>query len=178
VAAGGNVFDKAAKQYFAQHVAATPEAKRRLLMATHLEFIRRYRDDKEIFFGIDYWVNKSINIREVGVYFGDRHKDRFDSKFPYWAGHYSIFEFMTAFSPWLDCEHLEVDEALGGEVDVHTLRVWVNMLGEDYADVEDFFQNGPRERAEPEVPEPNSDTFADEEYNTWAMQRALDRDRS
>jgi Domain of unknown function (DUF4365) len=174
----GNVFDKTAKQYFAQQVAATPEARRRLLMATHLEFIRRYRDEKEIYFEINYWVNKTINIREVGVYFGDRYKDGFDFKFPYWAGHYSIFEFMTQFFPWLDYEHLDVDEALGGEVDVHTLRVWVNSIGEDYVDVENFFQNGPPEREEPEEPEITSDAFTDEEYNNWAMQRALDRDRS
>jgi uncharacterized protein DUF4365 len=173
-----NIFDKTAKQYFENQLAATPQARRRLLMATHLEFIRRYRNEEVIFFEINYWVNKTINIREVGVYFGDRDKDTFDFKFPYWAGHYSIFEFMTEFFPWLDYDHVEVDEALGGEVDVHTLQVWVNKLGEAYADVEEFFEEGAPDRDEPDEPDSNSDAFTDEEYNNWAMQRALDRDRS
>jgi hypothetical protein len=171
-----NVLNASAKQYFEQESSATPEAARRFRMASDLEHIRRFMDEKEIYFELNEWVNKTINMREVGVYFGELDKEKFDFKFPYWAGHYTVFEFMSLAFPWLDYEHLETTEGLDGEVDVHSLLVSVNDLGKAYAAAEEFFENGLPERDEPEAPEISSDAFTEEEANEHAMQRAIERD--
>jgi hypothetical protein len=97
-------------------------------------------------------VHKTLNIRNVGIYFKELGKEKFDMSIPYWGGPYTVFEFMTEAFPWLDYEHLESEETLGGEVEVHTLHVWVNDLGKAYVAVEDYFENGPVEREEPDSP--------------------------
>ena len=82
---------------------------------------------------------------------------------------------MNAF-PWLDYEHMETEEGLGGEVEVHTLRVWVNDFGKAFLTVEEFYANGPAEREEPADPRIPNDAFTQEEAGEFAMQGATDRD--
>lgn len=146
-----NTLDASAKRYFENQSTSTPDAARRLRMASDLANIRLFIEQGEIYCEINDWVNKTLNIREVGIYFKEYGKEKFDLKIPYWGGPYTVFEFMTEAFPWLDYEHVESEETLGGEVEVHTLRVWVNDLGKAFAAVEDYFENGPLDREEPDL---------------------------
>jgi hypothetical protein len=110
-----NVLNASAKQYFERELASDPEAIRRFNMAFDLELMRKL-NGREVYFEVNDWVNKSLNIRDVGVMFDEAEKDAPDFMIPLWAPCSSLFDFMSRFFPWLDYEYLEViDEmAIGG----------------------------------------------------------------
>ena len=115
-------------------------------------------------------MNKSLNIRDVGVMFDETDKDPPDFMVRIWTPADSLFDFMSRYFPWLDYEYLEVIEALGGEAEVHSLRVWLNDLGKQYLAVESYFANGAHERDEPHTPDwgqteydPDWEAFSDDE---------------
>lgn len=171
-----NVLDKTAKQYFEREVAADPESIRRFNMAFDLKIMRQINVKDTTYFEINWWVNKQLNMRDVGVMFDEPGKDEPDLKIPLWAPAQNMLEFMTRYFPWLDYEYNEISDPTGGEVQVHSIRVWLNDLGKSYLAVEDYFSNGLPEREEPEVPEISSDAFSDEEAEEYGYQRAMDRD--
>jgi hypothetical protein len=146
-----NVLNGAAKEYFARELASDPEAIRRFNMAFDLDLMKKL-EGREVYFEVNDWVNKSLKFRDIGVMFDEFGKDEPDFMIYLWAPARDLFDFMNRFFPWLDYEYLEVTDAIGGEVAVHTIEVWVNELGKHYLAVENYFVEGPPERAEPTLP--------------------------
>jgi hypothetical protein len=112
-------------------------------------------NDREVYFEVNEWVNKSLRFRDVGVFFDGYGKDTPDFMIRMWVVALTLHEFMSKTFPWLDYDHVDTEEALAGEVEVHTLQVRVNAIGTSYLRVEDYFKNGL-----PDLPE---DEFLDYE---------------
>ncbi len=150
-----NILDERSKAFLAEGMASDPESVRRFHLAFDFPMMQRLIDKEEVYFEVNEWVNKSLNIRDIGVFFdqiGGNGKPEF--MIPSWTPARSFAEFLNDHYPWLDHEHIESDEALGGEVEVHTLRVWVNDLGKHYVALEEFYANG---RPEPDEHEGTDD---------------------
>jgi len=72
-------------------------------------------------------------------------KDAPDFMIRAWRPARSLTEFMHEYFPWLEWDYLdsdEADEALGGEVKVHSLQVRLSDLGEQYVAVEEYCAEG------------------------------------
>jgi hypothetical protein len=63
-------------------------------------------NDREVYFEVNELVNKSLRFRDAGVFFDEYGKDKPDFMIRMW-----------------------VEEAIDGEVEFHTLQVWVNDIG-------------------------------------------------
>ncbi len=145
-----NILNVQNKHYLSEGIASDPEAIRRFNLAFDLPMMRRLKD-RDVYLEVNEWVNKSLNIRDVGVFFDEAEKDKPDFMIRIWVPARNVSDFMQRHFPWLDCEYLEVIDGLDGEVEVHSLRVWVNELGKQYIAVEDYCVNGPPEREELEL---------------------------
>ena len=60
-------------------------------------------EEKDVYFLIDDWVNKSLNIRGIGVCYDDPKSDA-DLGFNIWAAT-SVHEVMDFYFPWLAYEY-------------------------------------------------------------------------
>jgi hypothetical protein len=154
VVPGGNVLNASAKTFIVDGIAADDESIRRFNMAFDLDTMEML-NDREVYFEVNEWVNKSLRFRDVGVFFDEYGKDKPDFMIRMWVAALTLHEFMSKTFPWLGYDHVGTEEALAGEVEVHTLEVWVNDIGTGYLRVEDYFKNGL-----PDVPE---DKFLDYE---------------
>ncbi len=159
-----NVLNRSAKQFFEKEIAADAESIRRFNMAFDLDLMKKLLD-KEVYFEVNDWVNKSVNIRDIGVMFDETGKSEPDFMIRLWSPAPSLFSFMTRYFPWLDYEYAEeIEDAIAGEVVVHVIRVWVNDLGKQFLAVEQYFVEGPPEREEPLSP-------AAQAYLDWENER-------
>lgn len=150
-----NILDERSKVFLSEGMASDPESVRRFNLAFDFPMMQRLIDKEEVYFEVNEWVNKTLNIRDIGVFFDEiGEKGKPDFMIRLWTPAQGIAEFLNEHYPWLDHEHIESDEALGGEVEVHTLRVWVNDLGKQYVALEEFYANG---RPEPEESETHDD---------------------
>lgn len=142
-------------------------------MAFDKDTIEQFAAKDEIYFQINDWVNKTLNIRDVAVFFDEEGKYKPDQMISLWAPARGYADFMTRYFPWLDFEHIETEETLGFEVEVHTLYVSVNDLGKAYLAVEEYFTHGSLEPTEPLVSDSElSDTNSQEEL----IRRVINRD--
>jgi hypothetical protein len=147
-----NVLNRSAKQFFEKEIAADAESIRRFNMAFDCHLMKNLLN-KEVYFEVNDWVNKSLNIRDIGVMFDETGKSKPDFMIRIWSPARSLFSFMTRYFPWLDYEYAEEPEdAIAGEVVVHVIRVWVNDLGNKFLALEQYFTEGPPEREEPLTP--------------------------
>jgi hypothetical protein len=145
-----NVLDERSRAFLSEGMASDPEAVRRFNLAFDFPMMQRLIDKDGVYFEINEWVNKSLNFRDIGVYF-DEIGDEPEFMIRLSTPARSVAEFLNDHYPWLDHEHIETDEALGGEVEVHTLRVWVNELGKQYVALEEYYANGLSEPDEHEA---------------------------
>lgn len=147
-----NVLDERSKAFLSEGIASDPEFVRRFNLAFDFPMMQRLIDKEEVYFEVNEWVNKTLNMRDIGVYFdeiGGNREPEFMIRV--WTPARGISEFVNDHYPWLDHELIETNEALGGEVEVHTLHVWVNELGKQYIALEEFYANGLPERDEHEA---------------------------
>jgi hypothetical protein len=112
--------------------------------------MRRLKD-REVYFEVNEWVNKSLNFRDVGVFFDETGKDLPDFVIRAWRPARDVAEFMREYFPWLQWDHIETIEGLGGEVEVHSLQVRLNDLGKQYVAVEEYCIDGLPEPEELEI---------------------------
>jgi len=175
----GNVLDAQSKHYLSEGIASDPESIRRFNFAFDLPTMRLLQGKDEIYFEINDWVNKSLNIRDVEVYFDERGRKSPDFVIPVTAPMRNYVDFMLYYFPWLDFIHLETEETASAEIEVHALQVWVNDLGKSYIAIEDFFVNGrpePEEPDESENEEPRDEAEAD--WDAPWVADAIKRDQS
>jgi hypothetical protein len=170
-----NILNAEARRYFATEIAADPESIRRFNLAIDYADMKRFAG-REVFFKIDEWVNKSLNMRDVEVYFDDPNKHPPDHVFHFWTPAPSVEAYMAKYFPWLDFDYADETEEIAGEVEVHTLSVQLNSIAESFMTLEEYYANGASEQEPPEVPEYAFDD--EEELNFIHMQRAIDRDTS
>lgn len=154
-----NVLNRSAKKFFEKEVANDAESIRRFNMAFDLDLMKKLLD-KEVYFEGNDWVNKSLNIRDIGVIFDEPGKSEPDFMIRIWSPAPSLFSFMDHYFPWLDYEYVEMSDAIAGEVVVHTISVRVNELGRQFLAVEQYFAEGPPVRDEPLTP-------AAQDYLDW-----------
>ena len=120
------------------------------------------------------WVNKSLSIRGVQIYFDDKDKQEPDMELGYWAAGYSNHECMQRWFPWLDYEYAEPIENHAGEIDSYVYLITINEHGKAFMALEEFFRTGEPVQEEPEPPRSDSDyDYYDEEE---IYRRAVERD--
>jgi len=172
----GNVLNASAKTFIADGVASDDESIRRFNMAFDLDTMEML-NDREVYFEVNEWVNKSLRFRDVGVFFDEPGKDKPDFMIRMWVAALTLHEFMSKTFPWLDYDHVDTDEGISGEVEVHTLQVCVNDIGKSYLKVEDYFKNGPPDPPEDEPLDDEPPEDDESEAAFWA-ERAAERDKS
>ena len=102
------------------------------------EFKRR-----EVYFRFDVWVNKTLNIRGIDVYYDDYSKPKPDFGIGVWAVHGDVPDLMERYFPWLDYGYFEDVEDIAGEIESHVIYVELNKYALAYLELERFFADGP-----------------------------------
>jgi hypothetical protein len=171
-----NILDQKAKHFLSEGIASDDESGRRFQFAIDVDLMRVFQEKEAIFFVFDRWVNKSLSIRGINVYYDDYSKKGSDLDFPYWAAGYSIYEFMRSRFPWLEYEYADDPEDHSGEVETHVLSVNLSDMATKFLEVEEFFKTGEPFQEEPDYPSAG-EYFSEEELDNEAMQRAIERDR-
>lgn len=141
-----NILSHDSKQFLAEGIANDPESLRRFYFAADLERMKKYQN-LEVFFKIDVWVNKHLNIRGIDIYYDDPTKDEPDDAITVWAVLGDIHEIMGRFFPWLEYDEEEVDD-IAGEIESHLLSVGLNKYAKMYLKLEEFFKHEPEEEFE------------------------------
>jgi hypothetical protein len=170
-----NILNAKAKRYMSQGIASDDASGRRFHFAIDVDLMTVFEKKEAVFFVFDLWVNKSLSIRGIQVYYDDHSKAEHDLDFPYWAAGYSIYEFMRSRFPWLEYEYADDPEDHAGEVETHVLLVNLSEIAKKFLEVEEFFKTGEPFQDEPDYPS-SGDYLSEEELNEQAMQRAIDRD--
>jgi hypothetical protein len=147
-----NILDKKAKTFFEAGIARDDEAMRRFRFAVDLDTMKVFAEHEEVYLRMDRWVNKSLSIRGVQVYFDEKDKSEPDMELGYWAAGYSNHECMQRWFPWLDYEYAEPIENHAGEVDSYVYLVSLNQHAKAFMALEEFFQTGEPAQEEPEPP--------------------------
>jgi hypothetical protein len=146
-------------------------ALRKLRLTLDLPLIREFASKPEVYFSIDEWVNKSLGMRDVSVYFNSDNIDdgEPDHVIGAWYPTHSISEYMANVWPWLSYEYIDDMPERSGyeEVEAHKINVVLNDLGKAFLTLEDYYANG-ADVIEPEYPEPELEYDPDaEEYYAW-----------
>lgn len=173
----GNTLTSAAKSFFAEGIPSDFPSIRRASMALDYEIMLIVRDNPTVYFEVEDWVNKSLNIRGIKVFIDDYTKDEPDLDIQVMAPARGLDDLIYSHYPWLDYDHVETEETMSAEVDVHILEVRLSDLGKSYLTVEDYFVNG---RAWPELDE-SEPKVGDPEREEWDapwVTDAIKRDES
>ncbi len=149
------------RDVFAEGIASDHKLRRRFHFAIDVDWMRILRRERAVFFVFDRWINKSLSIRGIQVYYDDYLKDAADldfpywaagySIYPYWAAGYSIYEFMKDRFPWLEYEYADDIEEHAGEIETHVLSVNLTGIARKFLEVEEFFKTGEPSRKIPIV---------------------------
>ncbi len=145
----GNILNAAAKQYFETEIAADPQSIRRFNLAVDYADMKLIAG-REVYFQVNEWVNKSLNMRDVGVYFDEPDKAAPDHMFRFWTPAPSLESYMARVFPWLDFDYVEQSDEVGGEVVVHTLSVRLNEIAESFMALEEYYVHGAPAQDTPE----------------------------
>ena len=54
---------------------------------------------------------------------------------------YEVSEIMERFFPWLEYDEVDEPEDISGEIEVHTLSVWLSDIAEKFLHVEEYFRD-------------------------------------
>jgi Domain of unknown function (DUF4365) len=111
----------ASKNCIADGIANDDQSIRRFNMAYDRKMMERF-EDRGVYLEVNEWVNKSLNFRDVGVYYDDPSKEKPDFMIRRWTPAPTLDEYMRVIFPWLDYDYVESEEALGGEVEVHSFH--------------------------------------------------------
>jgi hypothetical protein len=147
-----SILTASSKSLFSEGIAADLPSIRRANMAMDYEVMLFIKDQKYVYFEVEDWVNKTLNVRGIKVFFDDYKKDEADWDIPIGAPTRGLDDLIYRYFPWLDYEHIETRDTASAEIEVHILRVRMSELGKSYPMVEDYFANG---RPEPDEPEPS-----------------------
>jgi hypothetical protein len=139
------------KEHFQAGIAADAEAVRRYRFATDVTLMEEFKD-RDVYFRFDVWVNKTLNIRGIDVYFDDYGKREPDRGFDVWAARGDVHDIMRFYFPWLKYEYAEGIEDHSGEIESHVFYVEMNQYAVAYLELERFFADGPVETDDPEPP--------------------------
>jgi hypothetical protein len=165
----GNTLTPDHKEHLQAGIASDPEAIRRFHFALDKHLMEEW-EEKDVYFLIDDWVNKSLNIRGIAVCYDDPNSDA-DFEFNIWAARTSVHEVMDFYFPWLDYEYAEPIDDWCGEVERHILNVRLNEHAKKYLELERFFENGPDDKSDPEPPlseeEEEEQRFEEARYQDW-----------
>jgi hypothetical protein len=137
-----NLLSVSFKSVFSEGIADDPPSIRRSNMAMDYEIMLFIRDHDDVFFEVEDWVNKTLNVRGIKVFFDDYEKDEADWDIDVATPTRGLDDLIYRHYPWLDYEHVETRDTATEEVAVHILRVWMSDLGKSYLTVEDYFANG------------------------------------
>ena len=99
-----NVLEAASKTFISDGIANDAESIRRFNMAFDLDTIETLHG-KEVYFEVNEWVNKSLNFRDVGVYYGDHGKQQPDFTIRMRVAAPNLDDFMRNIFPWLSWWH-------------------------------------------------------------------------
>jgi hypothetical protein len=154
-------------------------ALRKLRLTLDLPLIREFASKEEVYFSIDEWVNKSLGMRDVSVYFNSDNIDEGepDHVIGAWYPTHSIGEYMANVWPWLSYEYIDDMPERSGyeEVEAHKINVTLNDIGKAFLTLEDFYANG-AEVNEPAYPEPELEYDPDADLRSpWASRTATYR---
>lgn len=176
-----NVLGRNAKETIAFGVGADRESIKRYRFSSDKDKIIKYQN-KDVYFVFDFWVNKTLSLRNINVYSDSYEKDSPDEIIPVWGTSSSPYFFMNKFFPWLEY-HYEclIDyEEQSYEIETHILSVRVNNAAEIFLQLESFYEN-PIDPPEPEPPSVGDrSVFGDEEdeFDKEGFLRALGNDNS
>lgn len=83
-------------------------------------------EDQDAFVTIDAWVNKSLQYREIRIYFDDPGKSQPDYEIPIMATWgYEVSDLVRHFLPWLEYEYYEEPDDSSAEIERHVMAVWL-----------------------------------------------------
>jgi len=99
-----NLLDIKAKEFFEAGIARDDEGKRRFKFAVDFDLMKEFQKHDEIYLRIDRWVNKTLSVRGVRIYYGEKDKSEADVQLGYWAAGYDNDYLMRSWFPWLDYE--------------------------------------------------------------------------
>jgi hypothetical protein len=116
---------------------------RRLRMAMDGALIREFESKEEIYLRIEHWVNKSLAIRGVRIFFDDIEKGEPDHDFSIFIPTHNIPLFMSELWPWLSYEYVKEPDLSGFEEMVyHDFRVELNYIGKAFLLLERYYAEG------------------------------------
>jgi len=144
-----NTLDVANKGFLALGISSDPSAMKRSRFAADQAEMERFANE-EIYFRFDVWVNKTLKIRELMIYFDDPDKSQADEVIDIWAVGHDVWEVMNHFYPWLDYEVHEFTDAMegSGEVESHVFSVRLNDAARAFLTLEAFYEDD----SDPEIP--------------------------
>ncbi|MBC9207112.1 DUF4365 domain-containing protein [Roseomonas aerophila] len=174
-----NVLDEKSKPALASGIGTDRASVKRYRFATDKEDMEKYRD-KEVFFKFDFWVNKTLGLRKIDVYYGTYEKSEPDSQIGVWGTTHEPHDVMNHFFPWLTYRYAELipAEEQSNEVETHIVQVELNEAAEQFLALEAFFED-PDDPKPPEEPERDEeDEYDEDDFNESAFRRAVERDRS
>jgi hypothetical protein len=148
-----NTLTAAAKTFFAEGIPSDEPSIRRANMVLDYELMQMVRDNPTVFFEVEDWVNKSLNIRSVKVFIDNYEKDEPDWDVQVMYPTHGLDDLIYTHYPWLDYDLVETQQTASSEIEVHILQVRLSDLGKSYLMVEDYYLNG-RPCPEPDEREP------------------------
>ena len=133
------------------------------------------------YFRFDIWVNKSLSIRGIDVFFDMYDKDESDLNIPVWAAYHTVYDVMAHFFPWLKYEYedfINSDEQ-SGEVESHIFNVKLNRAAKLLLRLEAFFAEETPIHNPPIPGRYDEQSFLDDDgFDEAAFRRALEADKS
>ena len=171
-----NVLDARAKNALSSGIGTDRESIKRYRFASDRDDMKRYRGRK-VFFRFDFWVNKTLSLRKVDIYFDTYDKPAPDERRRIWSTNCDVHGVMSHFFPWLAYKYTEIiwEEEQLGEIASEILRVKLTKEARRFLALETFFED-PNDPEPPEKPERDDE---DDKYgfDEWAFRRALERDQ-
>ena len=137
-------------------------------------------ENGEVYFQIDEWGNKSLNIRGFDAYLSlddvDSGNKPADFQFDYMIPTNGIHGLFEQILPWLDYDYVYHIDEHAGEVWSHVLRVTLNELGQSLMMAEKYFESDDWDYTHtPEYPEIDP-RWDDDEVAEYEHRKALEAD--
>lgn len=110
-----NRLETRCKEHLEAGIATDDEALRRFRFSTDLALMEQFKG-RDVYFRFDVWVNKTLNIRGIDVFYDDLSKAEPDFGIGVWAVHGDVHDLMERYFPWLDYWHADDVEDIAGEI--------------------------------------------------------------
>ena len=130
--------------YIRRGIPSDLASARRFRLTVDLPIIRDLAEKMQtdsIYMKVQEWPNKTLNFRRSEIYeIAPEGSPVYE--FDRWLPESEINEFMNYYFPWLDYDYVEEINDISSEINIHTLEVRVNYIGEAFILIEDFYANG------------------------------------